>query len=149
MIKLPYICTCNGGINITINVVSVGFIFMSSFALFFLFWLFHILHMFGSVAFPFKFQRWVESTGHKRRTYFAEMMFILICAFLPAILAASTSGYQFFGFPPVCFSTSGPLVFYAFLLPLTLGSTVTLNVMFASFWILRRVCTDWSVFLSV
>ena len=114
---------------------------MSSFALFFLFWLFHILHMFGSVAFPFKFRHWVESKGPKRRTYLAEMMFILICAFLPATLAASTSGYQFFGFPPVCFTTSGPLMFYAYLLPLTLGSTVTLSVMLVSFCILRRVST--------
>jgi len=122
-------------------IFTLGFFIMSTFALFFLFWLFHIIHMFGSVAFPFKFQHWVQSKGSKRRTYVVEIVSILLCAFLPAILAASTSGFQFPGFPPICFTTSEPLMFYTFLLPLTLGSTVTLIIMFTSFWIVRKVVT--------
>lgn len=129
-------CYC---IFILIFQYVLGFAFVSTLPTFFLFWMFHILHVFSSVAFPFKFQRWVKSHSFKRQTYVVEIILILICGILPGVVVIFTDGYVTTGFPPLCVVTSIDFMFYVILLPLTLGSALGLILLFTTFWILRRV----------
>jgi len=120
-----------------------GFVLLSTLTSFFLFWLFHIIHVFSSFAFPFKSEYWFQSKALRRQTYTVEMVFILLCGFLPGIIIASTSGYRFLGFPLLCVVSSESILFYTFLLPLTLGSTIGLSLLLASFWITHKVNTKY------
>ena len=121
--------------------VILGFAIVSTLPTFFLLWMFHVLHVFNSVAFPFKFKRWVESHTFKRQTYVAEIILILICGVLPGVIVLFTDGYAYLGFPPLCAPASIQFIFYVVLLPLTLGSALGLVVLFGTFWILHRVST--------
>ena len=122
---------------------------LSALSSFFLFWLFHILHVFSSFAFPFKSEYWLQSKTFRRQTYVMEMVFILLCGFLPSIIIASTSGYRFLGFPLLCVASSESILFYTFLLPLTLGSTIGLCLLLASFWIVHKVKYKCGMYVGV
>ena len=106
--------------------------------MFILFWVFHVAHVFGSLAFPFKFKHWMESKRFRRLVYIGEMTLILICGFMPPTIVIVFDNYQFTGFP-LCVPSSGSLMFYTYLLPITLVSTIGLFLLFSSFWILHKV----------
>ena len=106
--------------------------------MFILFWVFHVAHVFGSLAFPFKFKHWMESKRFRRLVYIGEMTLILICGFIPPTIVIVFDNYQFASFP-LCIPSTGPLFFYTYLLPITLLSTIGLFLLFSSFWILHKV----------
>ena len=112
---------------------------MSSISTFLFLMIFHFLHVFGSLVSPFKFQRWMKSKRFKRQCYVAEIGVILMCGVLPATIAAGARQYRYSGFPPFCIVSSPELIFYAFLMPFTIVTTIGLCVLFGSFWILRTV----------
>lgn len=121
---------------------TLGFIVLCGLTVFFLFWIFHVLHMFGSLAFPFKFQQWSKSKRLRRQTYLVELILIFLFGVLPWIILTIVGDYQFPGFPYLCLPSSGPASFYIFLLPVTIVSTFGLCLLFASFWILHKVSNE-------
>ena len=135
---IPIITTINN---------TLGFIVLCGLTVFFLFWIFHVLHMFGSLAFPFKFQQWSKSKRLRRQTYLVELILIFLCGVLPWIILTIVSDYQFPGFPYLCLPSSGPVLFYTFLLPVTILSTFGLCLLFASFWILHKVSNEIYVYM--
>jgi len=113
---------------------------MSAISTFLLLMVFHFLHVFESLVFPFKFQRWLKSNRFKRQCHVAEIGLILMCGVLPATIAAGARQYRYSGFPPFCIVSQSPeLIFYTFLVPFIIVTTTGLCALFGSFWILRTV----------
>ena len=104
-----------------------------------LFWIFHVFHVFGSLAYPFKYHSLMKSKKFIRRVYAVEIILILILGFLPATIVEVFSDYFFPAFPLICVGSSGSLIFYSHLLPFTIISTFGLCLLFASFWIIHKV----------
>ena len=100
----------------------------------------HLAHLFFAIAFPFKTRRFMAD--HAKTTHVIEMIIILVLGSLPSIITINISGYQFSEFLPymyVCTSRDRDVFFYTFLLPIVIGATIGLPMLFTTFWLLRRV----------
>jgi len=104
------------------------------------FWLAHVSHIFLSLAFPFKTNKLLESTTFKWRAHSIELIIILTIGLLPAIVVASTSGYEFDGFTSVCAPSSQDVMFYLVVLPIAIGAATGICLLLVSVWIIHKVC---------
>ena len=103
------------------------------------FWLAHVLHMFYSLAFPFRAQRFLTSHSATRRVHFVEVFVIITVGLLCSTINISTSGHEFNGFPQYCVTATLTGYFYSQLLPITVGISIGILIMFTSILIVRRV----------
>ena len=106
--------------------------------IFFGFWLCHLSYLLFSLKYPFKVKELMKST-HLRNIHVVEVVITLVCALLPGIIIVSTSGYQHFGFPPLCVHKIPEVLFYTFIFPISIGATVGLSMLLLSIVILRKV----------
>ena len=81
-------------------------------------------------------------TDHSRLkiAHAAELIIVLVLGLIPGVIIVSTSKYQIDGFlPDLCAPSRRDVLFYTLLLPIVIGSTIGLTMLFTAFWILRRV----------
>ena len=103
------------------------------------FWLVHLLHIFYSLAFPFRAQRFIASHSATRRVHFIVVLVVITLGSLSSVIIINTSGYEFIGFPQLCEVGSTPGYFYAELLPITMGISIGMLAMCTSVLIVRNV----------
>ena len=78
-------------------------------------------------------------SNHLRNIHVLEVVITLVCALLPSIIIISTSGYKHSGFPPLCTHKIPEMLFYTFILPISIGATFGLFMLLLSIVILRKV----------
>ena len=86
-------------------------------------------------------------TDRSRVAHVAELTIIFVLGLIPSVTVVSTSGYQIDGFlPDLCVPSSRDVLFYSILLPIQIGATVGLTMLFTAFRILRRVSILYSTY---
>ena len=123
-------CKCN---------CTLGLVVQTGALIFFGFWLFHLSYLFFSLVYPFKAQNLMKSTHLKRNVHIIEVVITLVCGLLPSVIIIATSGYKHYAFPPVCIHASPEMLFYTFILPISIGAAVGLSLLLLSIVILRKV----------
>jgi len=105
---------------------------------FFGFWLFHLAHLLYALAYPIKAKKFMEE--HSKVFHVAEVIIVLILGSLAGTVIVGTSEYQINRFPPdLCVATNPSVFFHTFALPIAIGASIGLSMLFTTFWILRRV----------
>ena len=111
----------------------------SSLIMFLGFWNAHVFHMFYSIAFPFKANRFMTSDSAKRRVHCIEVFVIVILGLLGSTINISLSGYRFVGFPRICALTTLNGYFYTQLVPFTIGCGIGVLSLCSLVLIVRNV----------
>ena len=89
-------------------------------------------------------------TDHTRIAHVIEMTIIIILGSLPGIVILSISKYQIESFLPyLCVPGSRDVFFYTFTLPIVIGATIGLTMLFTAFWILRRVSNTHLLYIYI
>ena len=89
-------------------------------------------------------------TDHTRIAHVVEMTIIIILGSLPGIVILSVFEYQIDSFLPyLCVPGSIDIFFYTLMLPIVIGATVGLTMLFTAFWILRRVSNTHLLYIYV
>ena len=80
-------------------------------------------------------------TSHSvtRRVHFIEFAVIVTLGLVSSIIIIVTSGYSFIGFPQVCIINSLSGYLYAQLLPVTIGFSTAVVLIYASAMVVRNV----------
>jgi len=122
----------------------IGFVLHAGMLYFFGFWLFHLAHLLFALAFPLKAKKFMEE--HSKVSHIVEVIIVLIVGSLPGAVIIGTSQYQINRFPPeVCISNDYSVFFHSFALPIAIGASIGLCMLFTAFWVLRRVSYLWFV----
>ena len=119
--------------------IYVGFIVQATLIIFMGFWITHLLHMFYSIAFPFRANRFIKSHSATRRAHFIEAFVIITLGLLMGSINISTSGYWFTGFPQVCEPASLDSFFYSQLIPFAIGGSTAILTLCLLVLIVRNV----------
>ena len=115
-----------------------GFILQTGILCFFGFWLSHLAHLFFALAFPFKAKKFMNE--HGKTAHIIEMIIIIVLASVPGAVIIGTTQYQIDRFPPdLCIPSDPAVFFYTFSLAVSIGSTIGLAMLCATFAVLRRV----------
>ena len=90
-----------------------------------------------SLAFPIKYYKFSLMKSYK--LYLLEIVLIFTFGVFPSLIIAVMSGYQFIGFPPVCFTRSPNVFFYVTVFPVSIVSMIGICLLFGALWFLHRV----------
>ena len=121
------------------QIISVGFFLQAGITTFLLFWSSHVLHIFISLAFPIKYHKFSREKCHSRIVYVVEIILILTLGVLPSLIIATTSGYQFGGFPPICLTRSPNVLFYSAVFPVSIITIFGVCLLLGALWALHKV----------
>ena len=117
----------------------IGVVVQSGALIFFGFWIFHLFHLLHTLMSPLKAQNLLKSKQFRRSAHLIEVLVVLVYGLLPSVIIVNTSGYQYFGFPPVCTNVIPEVFFYTLIFLISIEATVGLCMLLISLWLLRKV----------
>lgn len=103
------------------------------------FWLTHLFHVFYSLAFPFKSQRFMASHSATRMVHLMEFVLIATLGLLCSIITITVSQYEFNGLLQLCTPASLDVYFYTQAAPDAIGLSICIFLLCASAMIIRNV----------
>ena len=103
------------------------------------FWLTHLFHVFYSLAFPFKSQKFMASHSATRIAHLIEFIVIATLGLLCSTITIIVSGYEFTGLSQYCTPASLDGYFYAEAVPDAIGLSICILLLCASAMIVRNV----------
>ena len=81
-------------------------------------------------------------SNYGKTAHIVEVIVVVVLASLPGAVIIGTVQYQIDRFPPdVCIPSESAVFFYTFSLAVSIGSTIGLGMLCATFAVLRRVST--------
>lgn len=136
---MGYFCNHTMSSNCCFYVCTfTGFILQTGILCFFGFWLSHLAHLFFALAFPFRAKKFMNE--HGKTAHIIEVIIVIVLACAPGAAIIGTIQYQIDRFPPdVCIPSDPDVFFYTFSLAVSIGSTIGLAMLCATFAALRIV----------
>ena len=88
-------------------------------------------------------------SNYGKTAHIVEVIVVVVLASLPGAAIIGTVQYQIDRFPPdVCIPSESAVFFYTFSLAVSIGSTIGLGMLCATFAVLRRVSTVYACMYS-
>ena len=87
---------------------------------------------------------------HSKVSHILEVITVLTLGSLAGAVIVGTSEYQINRFPPdLCVPTNPSVFFHSFALPIAIGASIGLCMLFTTFWILRRVSNCFMIYKTI
>ena len=109
-----------------------------------LLWLFHIIAVFWTIRFPFHAKSF-ETKGYTKFVHFGMIALTFIVASISVAVLFGTGGCRGARIPAIiCLARETDATFYAFELPLSIGTAAGISLIVYMFWILYHITRDLS-----